>query len=84
MIFEVDVNILPLKGLLDPQGKTVHQGLNKIGIAEVQDVRVGKRIVMHIEANSSEDAYAIAENACKKVLVNPVMENYSIEVGAKV
>lgn len=81
MTFEVDVNILPLKGLLDPQGKTVHQGLNKIGLMEVQDVRVGKRIVMHIDADSAEKAHAIAEDACKRVLVNPVMEAYTIEVG---
>lgn len=81
MSYEVDVNILPLKGLLDPQGKTVHQGLNKIGLHQVKDVRVGKRIVMHIDASSAEEAYGIAEDACKKVLVNPVMEAYSIEVG---
>lgn len=80
MTFEVDVNILPLKGLLDPQGKTVHQGLNKIGLKQVQDVRVGKCIVMHIDANNAEEAYAIAEDSCKKVLVNPVMEGYTIEV----
>ena len=80
MTFEIDVNILPLKGLLDPQGKTVHQGLNKIGLTQVQDVRVGKRIVMHVDAESSDAAYEIAEDACKRVLVNPVMEGYSIEV----
>lgn len=80
MTFEVDVNILPLKGLLDPQGKTVHQGLNKIGFNQVQDVRVGKRIVMHIEADSAEQAHTIAEDACARVLVNPVMEGFTIEV----
>ena len=80
MTFEVDVNILPLKGLLDPQGKTVHQGLNKIGLDQIQDVRVGKRIVMHIDADNADSARSIAEDACKKVLVNPVMEGYTIEV----
>ncbi|MBR9859909.1 phosphoribosylformylglycinamidine synthase subunit PurS [bacterium] len=80
MTYEVYVNVLPLKGLLDPQGKTVHQGLNKIGLSQVADVRVGKRIVMHIDANSEEEAKSIAEDACKKVLVNPVMEGYEIEV----
>jgi len=79
MTYEVYVNILPLKGLLDPQGKTVHQGLNKIGLNQVADVRVGKRIVMHIDAPSESDARSIAEDACKKVLVNPVMEGYEIE-----
>ena len=80
MTFEVHVNILPLKGLLDPQGKTVHQGLNKIGLQQISDVRIGKRIVMHIDASSAEEAHSIAEDACKKVLVNAVMEGYEIEV----
>jgi phosphoribosylformylglycinamidine synthase len=80
MVFEVYVNVLPLKGLLDPQGKTVHQGLHKIGISQVQDVRIGKRIVMHIDADDAETAKLIAEDACKKLLVNAVMESYEIEV----
>lgn len=71
---------MPHKGLLDPQGKAVHQGLNKIGISQVQDVRIGKKIVMHVQAGSANEAKAIAEESCKKVLVNAVMETADITV----
>jgi phosphoribosylformylglycinamidine synthase len=52
MNYEVFVNIMPHQGLLDPQGKAVHQGLNKIGINKVNDVRIGKKIVLHVEASN--------------------------------
>jgi phosphoribosylformylglycinamidine synthase PurS subunit len=80
MNFEVSVNIMPLKGLLDPQGKAVHQGLNKIGLTQVEDVRIGKKIIMHVTANSADEAKTIAEEACKKVLVNAVMESFDVTV----
>ena len=80
MNFEVSVNIMPLKGLLDPQGKAVHQGLNKIGLSQVEDVRIGKKIVMHVNADNANDAKQIAEKACKKVLVNAVMETFDVSV----
>lgn len=80
MNFEVSVNIMPLKGLLDPQGKAVHQGLNKIGLTQVEDVRIGKKIVLHVTAANANDAKEVAEQACKKVLVNAVMETYEISV----
>ncbi|PCJ65909.1 MAG: phosphoribosylformylglycinamidine synthase [Bacteroidetes bacterium] len=80
MNYEVSVNIMPHKGLLDPQGKAVHQGLNKIGLNQVHDVRIGKKIVLHVEAASADEARNIAEESCKKVLVNAVMETADISV----
>ena len=80
MNFEVSINVMPHKGLLDPQGKAVHQGLNKIGLSQVEGVRIGKKIVIQVNAVDSESANKIAEEACKKVLVNAVMETYDIEV----
>lgn len=71
---------MPLKGLLDPQGKAVHQGLNKIGLSQVEDVRIGKKIVMHVSAANANEAKQIAEEACKKVLVNAVMETFDVSV----
>lgn len=80
MNFEVSVNVMPHKGLLDPQGKAVHQGLNKIGLNGVEDVRIGKKIVLQVAAENADAAKAIAEEACKRVLVNAVMETYDINV----
>jgi phosphoribosylformylglycinamidine synthase subunit PurS len=78
MIFSVQIKVMPLKDLLDPQGKAVMGGLQNLGINAVSDVRIGKHIDLQIEANSSEDALAIATDAAKKLLANPVMEQYEI------
>ena len=71
---------MPLKDLLDPQGKAVIKGLGNLGFNNVEDVRVGKNITLQIEAGSAEEARKIAEEASKKLLANPVMEYYEIVV----
>ncbi|MDB5196300.1 MAG: phosphoribosylformylglycinamidine synthase [Flaviaesturariibacter sp.] len=71
---------MPLKELLDPQGKAVISGLNNLGIKAIEDVRVGKNITLRIEAASADEAKTIAEDASKKLLANPVMEYYEIQV----
>ncbi len=80
MKFSVQVHVMPLKELLDPQGKAVLGGLKNLGLASVEDVRVGKHISLQIEATTEEQARTIAEEASKKLLANPVMEFYEIEV----
>ncbi len=70
---------MPLKNLLDPQGKAVLSGLSNLGLTNVQDVRVGKHITLQIEADSEVAAKAIAEEASKKLLANAVMEYFEIE-----
>ncbi|MBD0331366.1 MAG: phosphoribosylformylglycinamidine synthase subunit PurS [Chitinophagaceae bacterium] len=78
MIYTVEVKVMPLKELLDPQGKAVLNGLQNLGLNSVQDVRMGKNITLHINAASSEEATKIAEEASKKLLANPVMEYFEI------
>jgi len=80
MTYNVQIKVMPLKDLLDPQGKAVMGGLNNLGLQEVADVRVGKHITLQIEAASEEAAKAIADEASKKLLANPVMEFYEIEM----
>jgi len=80
MKFEVAINVMPLKDLLDPQGKAVLSGLANLGISEVKDVRVGKHITLSVEAASAEEAKAIAENATKQLLANQVMEYFEITI----
>ena len=80
MKFTVQVKVMPLKELLDPQGKAVMSGLANLGIRQIEDVRLGKNITLHVEAASAEEAKQIAEEASKKLLANPVMEYYEIEV----
>lgn len=71
---------MPLKDLLDPQGKTVMGALKNLGLNTVEDVRVGKHITLQIDAESEEAAKQIADEASKKLLANPVMEFYEIEM----
>ncbi len=80
MIFTIQVKVMPLKDLLDPQGKAVMGGLQNLGLSNILDVRIGKHIDLQIEADTKEAAMATAEEAAKKLLANPVMEVYEITV----
>ncbi|HEV3222880.1 MAG TPA: phosphoribosylformylglycinamidine synthase subunit PurS [Puia sp.] len=80
MNFSVQVKVMPLKELLDPQGKAVMGGLHNLGIKSVQDVRIGKTVQLQVDATSSDEAKKIAEEASKKLLANPVMEYYEITI----
>ncbi|HTL10331.1 MAG TPA: phosphoribosylformylglycinamidine synthase subunit PurS [Chitinophagaceae bacterium] len=80
MMYTVQVKVMPLKELLDPQGKAVMGGLNNLGITAVQDVRIGKNITLQVEAATPDAARQLAEDAAKKLLANPVMEYFEVEV----
>jgi len=80
MLYTVQVKVMPLKELLDPQGKAVLGGLSNLGLKSVSDVRVGKNVTLQVEANSPEEAQKIAEAASKQLLANPVMEYYEISL----
>ena len=80
MTFTVQVKVMPLKELLDPQGKAVLGGLGNLGLNTIQDVRIGKNITLQVDADSEEEARQIAEEASKKLLANPVMEYFEVSV----
>ncbi|HNX06877.1 MAG TPA: phosphoribosylformylglycinamidine synthase subunit PurS [Bacteroidales bacterium] len=80
MKFVAEINIMPLKELLDPQGKAVISGLKNMGITEITDVRIGKHISVEIEAKDEKTARTKLEKACKELLSNPIMESFSYEI----
>lgn len=80
MKFIAEIDVMPHKELLDPQGKTVAKNMSHMDIDGVEDVRIGKHITMTLEADSSEDANQKVETACKKLLANMIMETYSFDV----
>jgi phosphoribosylformylglycinamidine synthase len=80
MTYSVQVKVMPLKELLDPQGKAVMGGLQNLGIRSVSDVRIGKSIFLQIEAASADEAKKIAEEASRQLLANPVMEYFEAVV----
>jgi phosphoribosylformylglycinamidine synthase len=80
MTYQVDIRVMPLKDLLDPQGKAVLGGLASLSLGSVTDVRIGKHISLSVEAGSAEEARSIAEEASKRLLANPVMESFEVTV----
>jgi len=76
MKFIAEINIMPLKVLLDPQGKAVTSSMKKLGFSEVENVRIGKHITLEIESDSKEQASKRVDEACKRILTNPIMEGY--------
>ena len=80
MNFLAEIKIMPLKELLDPQGKAVMGGLSNLGLKNIEDVRIGKHIQLAIEAADAAEAKKIAEEASQKLLANSVMEEFTISV----
>jgi len=72
--FKAEINVMPLKALLDPQGKAVTGSMKNIGLSEIQNIRIGKHITLELEATTKEDAQKKVDEACKKLLSNPIME----------
>lgn len=76
MKFRAEIDVMPLDALLDPQGKAVSQGMITIGLNEITNVRIGRHIQLFVEAADRTTATEKVEEACKKLLVNQVMEQY--------
>ena len=80
MIYTAEIDVMPLKELLDPQGKAVMSGLKNLDLKNVNDVRIGKHVTMKLDCNSKEEAQKEIELACKKLLANPVMEYFEFTI----
>lgn len=78
--FIAEIDVMPLKALLDPQGKAVTMSMHKIGFTNVKNVRVGKHITLEIEAPSKEIAMEKVTEACNKILTNPIIEGFVFEL----
>jgi len=76
--FRVAVHIVPRRGLLDPQGKAVGDALRTLGFASVQDVHVGRHVVVDIEASDQSAAERTTRDMCTKLLANPITEDFEI------
>lgn len=80
MKFRAEINVMPLKALLDPQGKAVTNSMKNIGLPEIENVRIGKHISLEITAKDKKEAEAKVNDACKKLLANQIMESYEFEI----
>ena len=75
--FQAEIDVMPKKEILDPQGKAVTGSMKNLGLSEIQNVRIGKHISLEIEADSEEAAHGKVDQACKSLLANLIMESYS-------
>ena len=80
MKFSIEVNINLKKGVLNPEASTIKRALNLLGYKEVLGVKTAKTIYLEIEAESEENARELVDDMCKRLLVNPVIEEYEIEI----
>lgn len=80
MKFRAEIDIMPLKALLDPQGKAVTGSMKNLGLPEIENVRIGKHVTLEIEATSKDAASLKVDEACKKLLANQIMEFYEFEI----
>lgn len=77
MLFKASIQVMPIKGLLDPQGKAVNASLHNMGLNGINNVRIGKEITMNVEAADEAAAKLQVEEACNKLLHNAVMEEFT-------
>ncbi len=73
-----EVRVSPRAGLLDPEGKAVQSALHSLDYPQVEEVRMGRSIRIRLRAGSAEDALAKLDEMCRKLLANPVTEDYEI------
>jgi len=78
--FQAEIDVMPKKEILDPQGKAVTGSMKNLGLAEIHNVRIGKHISLEIEADNEATAHAKVEQACKNLLANLIMESYNFSV----
>lgn len=80
MKFIAEIDIMPHKELLDPQGKAVVNNLGHLDLKGVSDVRIGRHVSMSLEAATETEARQTVETACQKLLANMIVETYSYEI----
>jgi len=74
------VNVFLKEGVLDPQGKAAHHALDSLGFDSVDDVRIGKQIIIKLDTADRAAAEAEVKEMCETLLANTVIEDYDIEI----
>ena len=77
-LFRAAVHVVPRRGLLDPQGKAVADALHALGFPGVRSARVGRHLVLEVEADGESAAREAVRQMCERLLANPVTEDYEL------
>ena len=80
MKFIAEIDIMPHRELLDPQGKAVVNNMKHLNLSGIQDVRIGRHVSMTLEANSETEAREKVDTACQKLLANLIMETFTFSI----
>jgi len=78
--YQASIKIMLKSGILDVQGKTVENSLHSIGFNSMKNVRIGKFVQLEIDASTSEQANELVKSACEKLIANPIIEDYEIQI----
>ncbi len=76
MTYKAEIDVMPRKELLDPQGKAVTASMGNLNLSEISNIRIGKHITLTVDADTQEVAETKVTEACKKLLANEVMEYF--------
>ena len=76
---KVIINISLKNGVLDPEGQAIESVLSNLNFTDVSNVRIGKQIILNVDRPNKEEVIKIADNMCRDLLANVVIENYHIE-----
>ena len=76
---KVIINISLKNGVLDPEGQAIESVLSNLNFTDVSNVRIGKQIILNVNKPNKEEVLKIADNMCRDLLANTVIENYHIE-----
>ena len=79
-MFRSKIVVTLRKSILDPQGKAVERGIHSLGFSAVKNVRMGKFVALELETDSKEDAERMVNEVSRKLLENPVMEDFSYAI----
>lgn len=80
MKYIAEIDIMPHRELLDPQGKAVVNNMKHLDLSGISDVRIGRHVSMTLEANSETEAREKVDTACRKLLANLIMETYHFSI----
>ena len=78
--FFAEIDIMPHSQILDPQGKAISSSMKSLDLPEIKNIRVGKHLTLEVSAESKEEAEKKVDLACKKLLVNLIMEQYTFSL----
>lgn len=80
MEYQIEIRVMPRKGILDPQGNAVAGALASLGFGEVNEVHVGRLVRLTVRESSEDAARQRADAMCRGLLANPVTEDYEVDV----